>query len=693
MSRILPDPLVGRFAPEVLEVYRTLRGIPDQDLSVWVSLPLPGCESRPHFLAVMRERRAFLLAVSLCGEADVEEASGTSLFAGDSTQPPPGALEARVLRTFFSDAMSLSSAGNAGGAVTGLVIFPNVSQPLLDRMPPPIRQHDVFFLGREFCKAPALADFLEKETPPELDLAAVSLLRSAYTPESVVPPHFSPSRSLRRNVAATLAPMLLDFDQEQWAKHRLVLAPDAAGVAEEEGNYGGASLVTGVAGSGKSLVLLFRACTQARLAPNSRSLVLTHNRALKTELEARFGELGRPPNVLWHTFYSWIHQLLSSRQKFPEIVQYHERDALIAASAMDFWGDLDSNQIAFLSDEFDWMQDRGVVEESEYLAVERGGRGVRLGENARKKVFRSFLAYRDLLSRGNAEDWSGLALLTWRLVETKQIIPPIFDFIYIDEAQFFAPVWFQIIRAALQPERGKIHLAADPTQGFLKRRQSWQTCGLDLRGRSTKLRRSYRSTKEILEFSATFYLARMVDEELPDLNLPGSEELHAAPSGSPPAVLLFDSRQDETARVVNEVGLCLEEGCTPENVLVVVAGEKRFASVLNTLAANLGEDRVADAREKTTGKRVKVCGINAATGLESPIVFVIGAADLLASEANFHLKDAARAELIRDNTRRLYMAFTRAGQRLVITWTGASIPDWLAGAKISPPTEINPPAS
>jgi len=36
-------------------------------------------------------------------------------------------------------------------------------------------------------------------------------------------------------------------------------------------------------------------------------------------------------------------------------------------------------------------------------------------------------------------------------------------------------------------------------------------------------------------------------------------------------------------------------------------------------------------------------------------------------------------ELVRDNTRRLYMAFTRAGQRLVVTWSGTSAPPWPLG--------------
>jgi len=49
----------------------------------------------------------------------------------------------------------------------------------------------------------------------------------------------------------------------------------------------------------------------------------------------------------------------------------------------------------------------------------------------------------------------------------------------------------------------------------------------------------------------------------------------------------------------------------------------------------------------------------------------MGAHELYEQEQSIRLSDEERAELIRDNTRKLYMAITRAGQRLVITYVGA----------------------
>jgi superfamily I DNA/RNA helicase len=680
MSRILPEPLVGQFAPEVIAIYRALKAIPGDDFTAWVSLPWQIEGARPDFLLVWRDRHVFLLAVAETGLAALEEAAGLSLFRAENERPGQG--EAERLRQFFLATLAKSSSFDRGGSVTGLVLFPHVPQKVLEQLPPGLRPSDVFFLGRECCQSKTLEEFLLREIPPELEEEALAVLRSAFTPESVIPRSFAPARVVDRRLAASLTPLLLDFEQEQWAKHRLSLSPEAAQavpserVAEGEPAYGGASLVTGVAGSGKSLVLLFRACTQARLAPQSRSLVLTHNRPLKCELEARFGELGRPPNVVWHTFFSWVHELVTAHERLPEIVQYRERDALIAACAEPFWGKLSAVQIEFLRDEFDWMQDRDLTAQEAYLEAERTGRGIALGATARQRVFAAYRTYRQELEQNGREDWSGLALMAARRVEEGRIQPPQFDFIYIDEAQFFAPVWFRVIRAAQRPGCGQIHLAADPTQGFLKRRQAWSQCGFDLRGRSTRLRRAYRSTRAILEFAADFYRLRLDDEDLPELNLPAEEELSCAPAGSRPVILPLSARQDEWARIGAEIRACLEEGLSPEEILVIVSGEQRAFQGLEFLQSQLGENSLADARHGLSRGKIRVCSINAATGLEAAVVFLVGIADLIAAEEDYHLKDEARAERLRDNTRKLYMAFTRAARKLVITWTGQRRPDW-----------------
>jgi hypothetical protein len=64
--------------------------------------------------------------------------------------------------------------------------------------------------------------------------------------------------------------------------------------------------------------------------------------------------------------------------------------------------------------------------------------------------------------------------------------------------------------------------------------------------------------------------------------------------------------------------------------------------------------------------------------LEAPIVFLMGVHAMYEEEQSVRLSEGERAELVRDNTRKLYMACTRAGQRLVLTYVGR-VPEMLQG--------------
>jgi hypothetical protein len=55
---------------------------------------------------------------------------------------------------------------------------------------------------------------------------------------------------------------------------------------------------------------------------------------------------------------------------------------------------------------------------------------------------------------------------------------------------------------------------------------------------------------------------------------------------------------------------------------------------------------------------------------------LVGLRSLAEQEQSLRISDEERVDLIRDNTRRIYMAITRAGQRIVITYSG-ELPDWL----------------
>lgn len=670
MSRIFPDPLQGRFPPGFAKVYRSFKGLSDEKIVVWVSLPFAGEAAKgPDFLVVVEGSGACLVAVSEMHEAGWEEATGQSLF-GQKREEEPGSQEAGGIRRFLEIARGKEGREEEGKEIShvgGAVVFPNIAEAEVRAFYPRESVGGIHFWGRERLGGEGFGGELRRVAGGEIGAEAVAFLRSDFTPESVVPRSFSSSRRrlFRGKEKGEEKPLFLDYDQEDWTKRKLQLSEEGEEVVVD----GEAALVTGVAGSGKSLVLLFRACVQARLAPASRSLVLTHNKALKNELQSRFGEIGNPQNVRWATFYSWLLEEMEGWGWVAKMVSYGERDELVRKGARLVYGKLKPSQVEFLSEEFDWMQDSGLGREGEYLVAERFGRGVKLGVEERKKVFSAYRGYREELAAVGGEDWSGLALRFWRGIEAGKIGLKRYDFIYIDEAQFFAPVWFRAIKKALKGKEGKIFFAADPTQGFLKRRQSWAACGFDLRGRSTRLRKSYRNTKEILEFAARFYRSRIgAAEDGDEINLPGEDEIESAPNGAAPHVFVVPGTADEIRCVVREVVRFCSRGGDAGDVLILAAGKVLAGTVLDFFVRTKVPAR--DAKKAGEEKGVRVCGLDAATGLEAPVVFLVGAASILEEEEDWTRKEEQRKELKRDNTKRLYMGFTRAACHLVVTWSG-----------------------
>jgi superfamily I DNA/RNA helicase len=156
-------------------------------------------------------------------------------------------------------------------------------------------------------------------------------------------------------------------------------------------------------------------------------------------------------------------------------------------------------------------------------------------------------------------------------------------------------------------------------------------------------------------------------------------DLQQMPEGVPPAIIPLSSEQDELTRVVNEIRALRAAGTPLAHIMVLHASWQGVDRARERLEAEFGAAAVANPRDVPPGAHLRVCTLNAATGLESPIVFVLGAHTMLEAEGSVWLSDEERAELVRDNTRKLYMALTRAGQRLALTYVG------------EPPAALRPP--
>jgi superfamily I DNA/RNA helicase len=221
-----------------------------------------------------------------------------------------------------------------------------------------------------------------------------------------------------------------------------------------------------------------------------------------------------------------------------------------------------------------------------------------------------------------------------------------------------------------------LFVVADPTQGFLGRGGSWRSLGLEARGHTHRLRKSYRTTREIMQFATLLYRLRVPEDKEDEVLIP---DILNMPNGAFPQILSLTSSQDEVARVANEVEMLVKQGFPKKHLLLLHADGGGVNHLIQAIADRLGKNAAMDPKDTFPGDYVRVTTINAGAGLESQIVFLVGLKQLFEEEQSLRLSDEERESLIRDNSRKLYMAATRAGQRLVLTYSG-ELPEVLGKA-------------
>lgn len=662
MAQIIPASPVGSLPPEVLKTFRFLKTFPD-DFRIWHHLT-PWEQEAPDFLLLNPDGRALLVKVSTQSDRDSRPAAQMLLMGDD--RPVLGETQTAVLKAFLA-----KLAPELAVHVQTLILFPNLTTKYLAANHPEDGSQPRWF-GLEMLQPSSLDAWLSLFTGNRLKEIGIDHLRQHFTPESIVPASLTVRPGGDGKQRAGLTDYLLDGQQEQAVKNDLELPIEQQNTSKDFH----VGIINGVAGSGKTLILLYRLRLLHNLFPQKRFLVLTHNKPLIRDLKSRYERLtgDNPSNIKWMTFNGFCRLHWPKSTEYPWINPLSKalRDELIKNSWEKYLKETAITPDG-LEGELDWFKDQVPMDKAGYLNVQRKGRGFRLLQEQRARMWDAMMEYQNQLKARDAVDWGDIPRRMWNFIREEKVTLPVYDVVLIDEAQFFAPIWFDIVRRIVQPKSGHLFIVADPTQGFLGRGTSWKSLGIDARGKTNNLRRSYRTTHEILNFATLFYRKRVPkndsDEEILE------PDLMNMPRGVLPVLLPVRSSQDEIGVTTAEIVALHKSGYPLQNVLVLHA-EYGVDALIESLSRHLGEGKAVDPKNIISEDCVRVTTLNAGTGLESPIVFLVGLNRLFEREQSLRLSDEEADRLMLENTRKVYMAATRAGQRLVITYVG-EVPDVL----------------
>jgi len=275
MAHILPAVPPTFLTPAVLKTFTALKRLPDS-YHVWHHLA-PWTPDAPDFLVIGPDQRALLVIVSAADPAAAHPAA--QLLLMDEEHPGLGEAEAAVLADFLQ-ALDLP----AGAEIGALVVFPRIPHTALTHSRPARPPGEPHWAGAEILadqddalpqetlhKEPLRKEPLRQEPltwdsfMPEaaLDEMSLAILRRRFTPESVVPPNLTTRQP--EKTAAGLTDFLLDYDQEAALKADLELDTQGAQLTDDFQ----LNIINGVAGSGKTLILLYRLRLLHHLYPAS----------------------------------------------------------------------------------------------------------------------------------------------------------------------------------------------------------------------------------------------------------------------------------------------------------------------------------------------------------------------------------------------------------------------------------------
>lgn len=470
---------------------------------------------------------------------------------------------------------------------------------------------------------------------------------------------------------------------------RVFLHPEQRKIAYRD--YNGPVLVRGGAGTGKTVVAMHRArhlADQIKSDPTrsgQRVLLTTFTTSLAHDIEANLRTLCpdhldvRPPRIEVINLDRWVSQFLKRKSFAREVAFFGEaRDRLDQV-----WKDVfDDHELPEgLSEPFvraEWaqiVQAKGLTDQKGYLKASRAGRGTPLDRKKRAVLWDIFADYRArLISEGLAEPDDAYREATEILTSEAPNLP--YTAVIVDEAQDMGEQAFRLIRAIVPVtpagDRNSIFIVGDAHQRIYGRRAAMSACGINVRGRSKRLRLNYRTTQEIRAWAVSVLEGVSVD----DLD-EGTDTLRGYVSlmrGATPELVGCRSEAEELDWLVawvralppdqirlSDIGVLCARRADAERVQAALRG----AGIETVMLQSGADDRSVPGVRITTMHRAK--------GLEFfavAIPFLSEAAFPPPGALRAAVDPADREDIVMQYRSLLHVAATRAKKALRVSWSG-----------------------
>ena len=490
-----------------------------------------------------------------------------------------------------------------------------------------------------------------------------------------------------------------------FAEWQLFLHPQQRALVERRAN--GPMRVSGGAGTGKTVIAVHRAVELAKRdkvdGQEPRILLTTYTRNLADDLRRQIAQLEprlpfteklSEPGVMVSGLDRVARMILQQAgAKISPIAQEvigQPRGRVLTYPRENVWqevltlmGDELPEKLRsadFLESEYELIVlPQRVTTLKQYLRVRRPGRGVALDRSKRATVWKAMERYRDRsadLGVTSFDEQLALAA-AWLDHEAALGTPRPFRHVLVDEAQDLTPAHLQLLRALVEPGPDDLFLAEDSHQRIYGKKITLSHYGIQVRGRSRRLTRNYRTTRQNLDVA----FGILDPGTYEDMEGQAEEHHYVSPrSGPEPLLLHATDRADELSKAAGLLTVWLEqdrdsEDSAPESIAILVRDRYQRDAVVNGLAQHGIEVRAVDREAAGRGRPV-VMTMHRAKGLEfrKVLLFDVSKNAIPRPLRDQQYSDADGDDALLRERSLLYVAATRARDQLAISWSGEASP-------------------
>lgn len=458
----------------------------------------------------------------------------------------------------------------------------------------------------------------------------------------------------------------LDYPWEQWI---VFLHPMQRKAVERK--YRGPARVSGAAGTGKTVVALHRAAHLARSYENERVLLTTFSRTLAFRLRHQADLLlSADRSVRERVTIEHVHKLArdvwgkGTGRTFQPLANEILLEVLERANN----GRKAQFPLSFVRSEWEGVIEPGGIRSwDEYKGASRANRGTPLGARQRQALWAIFEAAQRTLAQRGLMSWEGLCFEAAALVAAG--MPP-FRHVVADEYQDLGPAELKFLKSLVPEREDNLFLCGDSGQRIYKGSNSWLSLGIDVRGRASSLTVNYRTTEQIRRF------ADRILGDCPDTSTGEAEQRKSVSllRGPEPQLQAFGTIAEEIAGIADAIRGLIAEGYSPEDIAIFAHGQALLKERAQAACRTAGVPcRELSDETPVSGSDVSIGTMHRAKGLEFKVVFVIGCDEkrMPMRAVLDRLTDAAdRDAFIEQERRLLYVACTRARERLFVTHAG-----------------------